>query len=254
MYCCVVLLTPTPQMQKSDLLQKISANIAATGYHVTVVTGGALPRYAYTIGCTATVGAEFVLAGGERYSQVQVGEIIAALVARATQAPNGPPVSVPVGALGHFSLVRADASWSKLLLLGAFDYYLQAALRVWQIVPDAPHRTREIPDMSRVFDVANQPVWQWLARAWAYPVPEDSMAITHMPVLLGEPATELMRWETDEWEIFAGAGPDVPKEEKRIIPLGVLLGLDSTLEQAVHLSVGQGLWRDALEQEWYEWV
>lgn len=241
-------------MQRSDLLQRISANIAATGYHVTVVTGGALPRYAYTIGCTATVGAEFVLAGGERYSQVQVGEIIAALVSYTTQAPDGPPVSVPVGALGHFSLVRADASWSKRLLLGAFDYYPQAPLCVWQIVPDAPHRTREIPDMARVFDVADQPVWQWLVRAWAYPVPEDSMAITHVPVLLGEPATEVVRWETDEWEIFASAGPDVPTEEKRIVPLGVLLGLDSTLERAVHLSVGQGLWRDAVEQEWHEWV
>ena len=240
-------------MQRNDFAKRISANIASSGYHVTVVTGGALPRYAYTIGCTASVGAEFILAGGELYSQAQVGEILDALVSQATQAPDGPPVSVSVGSLGHFSLVPADASWSKRLLLGAFDYYQQAALRVWQIVPAAPHRTREIPDMSRVFDVADQPVWQWLARTWAYPVPEDSMAITHVPVLLGEPATEVVRWETDEWEIFAGAGPDVLKEEKRIVPLGVLLGLDRALERAVHLSVGKGLWRETMEGEWHDW-
>ena len=223
------------------------------GYHVTVVTGGALPRYAYTIGCSGTVGAEFILAGGELYSQAQVKEILDALISRATQMPDERVVSIPVGSLGYFSVVQADASWSKLLLLGAFDYYQKTDLRVWQVVPDAPHRTREIPNMSRVFDVADQPVWQWLARPWTYPVPEESMAITHVPVLFGELATEVMRWETDEWEIFAGAGPDVPKEEKRIVPLGVLLGLDSTLERAVHLSVGKGLWRDAVEAEWNDW-
>ena len=64
-------------------------------------------------------------------------------------------------------------------------------------------------------------------RTGAYPVPEDSMAITHVPVLFGGPATEVVRWGTDEWEIFASAGPDVPKEDRRIVPLGVLLGLES---------------------------
>ena len=53
------------------------------------------------------------------------------------------------------------------------------------------------------------------------------MAITHVPVLFGGPATEVVRWGTDEWEIFASAGPDVPKEDRRIVPLGVLLGLES---------------------------
>lgn len=35
-------------MQKSDFLSRIRSNIASSGYHVTVVTGGALPRYART--------------------------------------------------------------------------------------------------------------------------------------------------------------------------------------------------------------
>ena len=79
------------------------------------------------------------------------------------------------------------------------------------------------------------------------------MAITQVSVLMGEPATEVIRWETDEWEIFAGAGPDVPAAEKRIVPLGVLLGLDRALERTVHLAIGKGLWRDAAEGEWQDW-
>lgn len=240
-------------MQRSDFLSRISANIASTGYHVTVVIGGALPRYAYTIGCTATVGAEFVFAGGEYYSQTQVGEIIHSLVSLATQDPDGLHGSIPVGALGNFSLVPADASWSEQLLLGAFDYYQLAALPVWQIVPNDPHRTLDIPDMSHMFEVDSQPIWQWLSRKWEYPIPGDSMALTNLPVLFGEQATEVMRWEKDDWEIFSGAGPDVPKEDRRMVPLGVLIGLDTTLERAVYLPVGKGVWRDAVELEWNDW-
>ncbi|MGI4832566.1 MAG: DUF4262 domain-containing protein [Janthinobacterium lividum] len=249
-----VVVTSKCPMQKSDFFRKIQANIAATGYHVTVVTGGALPRYAYTIGGKDLVGAEFVFAGGEAYSQAQVGEILQAFINWATQAPAWQPTALAVGSLGHFSVVQADASWSKRLLLGAFDYYQQAAIPVWQIVPDSPHRTLDIPDMSSVFDVAAQPVWQWLARHWDYPVPEESMAITHLPVLFGQPALEVMRWETEEWEIFAGAGPEVPKAEMRIVPLGVLLGLDTALERAIHLPVGKGLWRAEGEREWHKWA
>lgn len=240
-------------MQRSDFLKRISANIASAGYHVTVVTGGALPRYAYTIGCTATVGAEFVFAGGELYSQAQVGEILDAVVSGATQAPNGPPVSVPVGALGHFSLVQADASWSRRLLLGAFDYYPHADISVWQVVPDGPHRTLDVPDMAHVFAVNAQPVWQWVERPWDYPIPSNSMALTNVPVLFGEKVTEVMRWEADDWELFSGAGPEVPAADRRMVPLGVLMGLDKALERVAHLPVGQGIWRDSEELEWHDW-
>ena len=240
-------------IERSDFLNRISVNIASYGYHVTVVTGGELPRFAYTIGCKDTVGAEFAFAGGEYYSQAQIGEIIRAIVSLATQGADWHHLSIPVGSLGYFSLGQAEESWSKLLLLGAFDYYNQATLPVWQIVPDGPHRTLDIPDMSHVFDVDSQPVWQWLARKWDYPIPSDSMALTNLPVLFGETANEVMRWEKDDWEIFSGAGPDVPKEDRRMVPLGVLIGLDKTLERAVYLPVGKGLWRDAVELEWNDW-
>jgi hypothetical protein len=62
-----------------------------------------------------------------------------------------------------------------------------------------------------------------------------------------------MRWEEAEWEIFAGAGPDIPKIEMRIVPLGMLLRIDASLDVAVHLAIGQGLWRDAVTLDWNTW-
>jgi hypothetical protein len=240
-------------LQRSDLLARIKSNIAQTGYHVTVVTGGALPRFAYSIGCTTTLGAEFIFAGGEFYSKNQVKEIIAATISLATTQSAWPDLVVSLGSLGNFSLVKAVTSWSKLLLLGAIDYYPQADLQVWQIMPDQAHHTLEIPAMTQSFDAAAQPVWQWLVRPWEYPIPRQSMAITNLEVLAGAKATEVTRWEEAEWEIFAGAGPDIPKAAMRIVPLGTLLGIDSSLELAVDLEIGAGLWREPVAFDWHTW-
>jgi hypothetical protein len=240
-------------LQRSDFLAQIRSNIAQTGYHVTVVTGGALPRFAYTIGCTTTLGAEFILAGGEFYSQNQISEIIAVTISRTTTQLDWADLVVRLGSLGNFSLVKAAMSWSKLLLLGAIDYYPQTDLQVWQIVPDQAHHTLEIPAMAQAFEAATQPVWQWLVRPWEYPIPRQSMAITNLAVLAGAKATEVTRWEEAEWEIFFGAGPDIPKAAMRIVPLGTLLGIDPSLELAIHLDIEEGLWRDPVALDWNTW-
>ena len=246
-------LTLKRMISRSDLLSIIKANIAQYGYHKTAVTGGELPRFAYTIGCKSTLGIEFVFAGGEYYSYVNTGEIIDNIVSLARSEPDWHNLSMHLESLGDFSISKADNSWGKLLVLGAFDYYDQAEIEVWQILPDRNHHTLDIPDMSQVFDVASQPVWQWLSRKWDYSIPSNSMAVTNLKVLFGEKATEMMRWEVDEWEIFSEAGPDVPKEDRRIVPLGVLIGIDKTLELAVYLDIGKGLWRDNIKLEWNDW-
>jgi hypothetical protein len=240
-------------MQKDDFLSRIQSNISEHGYHVTVVSGGALPRFAYTIGCKNSLGAEFIFAGGEYYSQVQLGEIIAEIVSLAKKKPDWLNLSISITPLGTFSISKADASWSKLLLLGAFDYYNQPEIEVWQILPDGQHHTLDIPNMSQAFDIGSEPVWQWLSRKWDYPIPNTSMAVSNLQVLFGAKATEVTRWEKDEWEIFAGAGPDVQKEDMRIVPMGILLGIDKSLEPAAHLAIGKGIWRDNIELEWNEW-
>jgi hypothetical protein len=240
-------------LQRSDLVARIRSNIDQFGYHVTVVTGGALPRFAYTIGCTTTLGAEFVFAGGEFYSQSQVSEILAATVAAASTAVDWLTQPIRTDALGHFSLVQVHASWATLLVLGAFDYYSQSTLPVWQIVPDAAHYTLDVPAMTQPFDEAAQPIWQWLTRQWPYAIPVASMAVTNLLVLRGAKATEVMRWEEKDWEIFAGAAPAIPKADMRIVPLGTLLGIDASLHVVVDLEVEKGLWRDSRSLNWQPW-
>lgn len=240
-------------LQRRNLLARIRSNIDTFGYHVTVVTGGALPRFAYTIGCTTTLGVEFIFAGGEFYSQSQVSEIMAATISVVSIEPDWLTQSVSTDSLGRFSLVKVHPTWAELLVLGAFDYYTQPTLSVWQIVPDSTHYTVDVPTMAEAFDVATQPIWQWLTRKWEYPIPVESMAVTNLLVLAGAKATEVMRWEEAEWEVFAGAGSNIPKADMRIVPLGMLLGIDPSLKAAIYLEVGKGLWRDSLTLDWQSW-
>jgi|SRR5215469_435678 len=50
-------------------------------------------------------------------------------------------------------------------------------------------------------------------------------------------SSELMRWEEDDWEIFAREGPDVPEDEIRVVPLGTLIAADETLVPVVHFAM-----------------
>jgi hypothetical protein len=218
-----------------------------------MVTGGELPRFAYTIGCEINLNSEFIFAGGEFYSKDNVSEIISQVIFATKKVSNWHELSVEIRSLGQFYIQEVNESWSRLLLLGAFDYYKRDNLTVWQILPDVSHFTLDVPDMSQVFDIASQPVWQWLSRKWDYPVPSHSMAVTNLKVLFGEKATEVVRWEIDEWEIFSEAGSDIAKEDMRIVPLGLLMGIDKSLEIAVGLEVGKGVWRDSIELEWNSW-
>ena len=240
-------------IQREEFLREIKANIEQHGYHVTMVTGGAIPRFAYTIGCKEALGLEFIFAGGENYSKFDVSKIFDEIASSAKEEHNWSNLSVRIDSLGSFSVARVDKSWSELLTLGVFDYYNQTEIQVWQILPDDTHRTLDVPDMSQAFEVGSQPIWQWLSRKWDYPVPNGSMVVTDLRVLFGEKATEVTRWENDEWEIFSGAGPDTPKEEMRIVPLGILLGIDKSLEPIVHLEIGKGLWRNSAELTWIDW-
>jgi hypothetical protein len=178
---------------------------------------------------------------------------MAATIAVASTESNWLNQAISTDSLGCFSLVKVHPSWAELLVLGAFDYYDQPVLCVWQIVPDSAHHTSEVPAMEVAFDMATQPVWQWLTRKWEYPIPVDSMAVTNLRVLAGAKATEVMRWEENNWEVFAGVGPDIPKAELRIVPFGTLLGIDASLQVAVNLEVGKGLWRDSLALDWQPW-
>ena len=53
--------------------------------------------------------------------------------------------------------------------------------------------------------------------------------------------------------MFAGAGPDVTKDEMRVVPLGLLLATDPSLTPVVDLEIGRGLWRDGVGGDWNPW-
>jgi hypothetical protein len=133
------------------------------------------------------------------------------------------------------------------------DYYGLKQIKAFQIRPDQKHWTIDVPNMREPWSPIGQPIWKWLEAEWEFPVPSTSKAITNLDALRGHPITEVMRWEEGEWELFAGAGPDVDKNDMRIVPLGTMLGYDSTLECIVNLEVGSGIWRDERGDAWHPW-
>jgi hypothetical protein len=132
------------------------------------------------------------------------------------------------------------------------DFYQTNALAAVQIVPDEDHWTIDIPDLSKPWSLASEPAWQWLFEPWKYGLSPQAIAVTNLRALRGEPITEAARWETNQWELFAGAGPDVHEEAIRLVPLGMLLGADESLGPVASLAVGSALWRDP-GSEWRDW-
>jgi Domain of unknown function (DUF4262) len=237
--------------QRDRALEVIRENIARSGRHIYVVSAvGQTPRFAYTIGVTESIGVELILAGAIFYMKDDVVAITDEILAQMKAQPDREVFEV-VGQ-GSFALREVHSSWVQELLLGALDYYQKRDIRVLQIVPDKPHWTIDVPDMSAPWSAAEEPIWRWLREPWKYPVPENSTATTNLSALRGNRITEVARWEVDEWEIFAGAGPDVPKDELRVVPVGTMLARDGSLARLLNLEVGAGVWRDA-DSDWHPW-
>jgi hypothetical protein len=237
-------------MSFKDLVQ---SNIDRYGYHITIVGGAIEPRFAYSIGLSTQFNFELVFPGGIYYLKEQVLQIFDEIIDNLKAGSWILDQRITIDTLGEFSLSPVHLSWSKMMLLGVFDFYKKADMQAYQIVPDAIHFTYDIPDMSREWSVSTEPVWQWLNRKWPYKVPESSTVTTNLDALQGEPITELMRWEEGEWEMFAGSGPDVQKSDMRVVSLGTILGIDNTLLPAVDLEIGKGLWRTDRDSKWENW-
>jgi uncharacterized protein DUF4262 len=238
--------------QKKQALERIRENIVRTGQHIYVVSGGETPRFAYTVGVSESVGAELILAGAIFYMKDDVVKILNEVAAQ-LRAQGGRKV-FEVAELGSFTLRKADSTWATEFMLGAFDYYQRRDVSALQIVPDKAHWTIDVPDMSALWNASTEPVWRWLKEPWTFPVPKDSTVATNLAALRGERITEVTRWEEDEWEMFAGAGPDVTEAEMRVVALGTLIAADKSLHPAMHLANGEGLWRDPdPDSEWHSW-
>jgi Domain of unknown function (DUF4262) len=240
------------ELQKKRALDLIREKIARSGHHVYVVSGGQTPRFAYTIGVSESIGVELILAGAFFYFSEEVIQIVNNIATQLKARRDRETLEVAVR--GSFTLRKVHSSWATELMSGAFDYYQNSDIPALQIAPNGSRWTIDVPDMSVPWNATTEPVWRWQHEPWTYPVPTDSTAATNLAALRGEPITEVMRWEENQWEIFAGAGLDVPKDDMRVVPLGTLLAADESLVSAVHLAIGEGLWRDpAPKSEWHPW-
>jgi hypothetical protein len=235
-----------------EALRTIRTNIAETGHHTYLVSGGPTPRFAYTIGLSVGVGFELVVAGAAFYGGRQVKDLVDVLAAQVRR--DGATADAHVGALGRFRLVEVCEEWSRPLMLGAYDFYGDRDLRFQQVVPDEDHRTIDVPDMSSPWTGAADGAWRWQFEEWPFPVPRSSIAMTNLAALRGSPITEMARWEEDQWELFAGPGPEVRREDARAFSLGALIGADRSLEVATQLPVGGAVWRRPDESTWHAWA
>lgn len=239
-------------MMRTEARDLITRNIQAHGFHSYTVSGGGVPRYCYTIGLSPVIGAEVILAGAYFYRFNDAPEVVRGVAQELLRTPAWPAKTISLEPLGVFSFRRVEVGWARSLMLGVSDYYREDNIPAYQIVPDDLHRTIEIPDLGFAYGPETAPGWRWLHEEWVYPIPRLSAGITNLEALRGARITEVVRWEEDEWELFAGAGPDVPEEDIRVVPLGILLGSDNSLEPITALTVGSGLWREGLSG-WHPW-
>jgi hypothetical protein len=240
-------------LDRAQALQRIERNIRQSGFHLYIITAGSSPRYAYTIGLSQSLGAELILAGAVGYLLDDVKRIIDEVRRRQAHAPSLASV-MTLDALGSFTLRAVHDSWARSLMLGAFDYYKGASIVAWQIVPDDGHRTIDVPDLAREQSADAEPAWRWLAEPWPYAVPEASNAMVDPAALRGARITEATRWEEDYWELFAVPGPDVERDDARLVPLGTLLATDPSLSPILDLEIGGALWRDDEDGDWNVWA
>lgn len=239
--------------RREAILKRIGASISSHGYHIRVVDGGPSPRFVYTIGLYQIVGFELVFAGASFFTLNQAKNVVNQVADLIKSSRDRAPTSLMRTSMGSFSLGEVDISWSKKLLLGALDYFDLEQVRTLQIIPSGDDWTFDIPNMGEAWNPAIHPAWKWLEASWKLPVSPNSKAITNLNALKGHPITEVMRWDENEWEMFAGAGPDVEEDEIRIVPLATLIAQDESLEDVVRLNVGAGLWREDGRDQWHPW-
>jgi hypothetical protein len=233
-------------------LNEIREHISEHGVHTYIVTGGGYPHFGYTIGLTESHGAELILAGSYYYRLDDVSKVIGNVIPELQSSVAWDTRKIDTHSWGTFSLRKVHTSWAKVLMLGAFDYYQRKNIEAYQIVPDEAHLTIDVPNLAQPWNLAYAPGWRWMKEEWKLPVPKGSVALTDLNALRGGRITEVMRWEEDQWEIFAGVGSKIPESERRVVPLGVLLDADASLLPAVDLRIGTGFWRDDAP-EWHAW-
>ena len=224
-------------MDADAALARIRADIAKYGQHVLLVQSGAAPRFLYTVGASERLGHELVLAGTVTLMAREAHRVI-------QRAAAGEDVE-------GFRLADVDRSWSEPMLLAVSHHYGRHDVPARQLVPEGDLWTVDVPDMSRPYH-PNDVAWRWLTEPWDLPFPRNAVSVSDLDALRGSPVREAARWEEDQWECFHGEGPDLPRDQLRIVPLATLLAADPSFEPVTRLSVGAALRRDD-HRSWQPW-
>lgn len=243
-------------MDSSDFKNKIKSNIEGKGLHISIVSGGQEPRYAYTIGNQEKINTEFIFAGGIYYLLDDVIKILNDISNNIRSSKNEEIDSkiFSIKNLGYFTLRKVDKSWAQITMLGVFDYYNLDDIDAYQVLPEKQFQTIDIPNMSLTYGTFKDSVWKWLKDDWKYNISNKITVVTNLNALQGQPITEVMRWEEDEWEMFSGNSSEVEEKDVRIVPIGVLFGIDNSLTTALDLDVGKGMWRERANSKWNDWT
>ncbi|WP_333597401.1 DUF4262 domain-containing protein [Chryseobacterium flavum] len=240
---------------KKEFLELIRSNIENNSFHITIVEQSKNPRYAYSIGNYQKYGFELILAGNENFLYEDVIKIFNNIVSNLIEVNDIEKEIFNIQDLGLFYLEEIHDSWKSKMMLGVYDYYHIENFKAYQIIPDKSNYTLDIPVMRKEWTAQSNTIWQWLDDniQWNLDVPETSTVVTEIDVLLGKKATEIMRWEEDEWQAFTKDGNEVDENNIRVISIATILGIDSTLFPITNLDVGKGLWRSADELVWNDW-
>lgn len=238
-------------MIENDALNTIDNAIRSHGYFVYTISGGSSPRFLYTIGLHEKCGVELLFAGGAYFSAQLAKDVVDSAAKFLMNNPSASSFNVE-NICGIFELKKADESWSKSLSLGAIDYYKADKICLMQITPPKQLMTIDVPNCNLPMDDISNRVWSWFDRSYPSGLPENCTTVTNLKALKGAAVTEVMRWEADQWELFSGAGPDVKKEDTRVVPLSTLVLYDPTLDPVMKLKEGRGLWRNE-DMIWSNW-
>ncbi len=231
----------------------IARNIRRHGFHLYVVQQSIVPRVSYTLGLSESVGAELALFGGACFRLKDVDDIFG-VMRHCLDDARGWSAALEVEGKGTFTLRRMHSSWVERFMLGIASYYPLTDIASYQLVPDIAHWTMETPDASAPWSALGDPAWKWTSESWPYAVPGEVSVVTNLDALRGHRITEAARWGLEDWELFAGSGPDVHADEMRVVPLATLLGMDPTLVAVLNLDVGSALWRDDAGGDWNRWI
>ncbi|MBS2018399.1 MAG: DUF4262 domain-containing protein [Deltaproteobacteria bacterium] len=234
-------------------LARIRDNIERFGHHIYLIADDeTMPRYAYTIGLLPDLGHELVFAGGALYEGEEVGAIVNRVAAKVRKARTRlePGLSFELGKLGTFTLGSVRREWLELML-GAIDYHGDRRISAVQVLPEEKNWTLDTPRMSKSPGHADNRAWRYWKEDWdPGGAPRDSAVMTNLAALRGEPITQGIRWEEDEWEAFVGPAGKVRKSEFRALRLAVLIAIDDSLAPLRDLSVREGMYREHGDAPW----